>query len=250
MTAMSIIKKTGSWVLTIIIAALIGLITFFMTKRVFAMFQKKQANEAVLPAHFDSRDTIQYAPVLGHVLDTASDMTVNALLSGGLGPAVVMIYADWCRHCTDMMPAFEEAAVASGVQFVRIQGVAAPVTCQKHKVLGFPTILGIHENGTVMRFNDVRTSQKLLEFASSLMPSAKQMKVTPQVVGLVGPQNTGPAGLASPAEDTIVEIPDQIEIIPEVIAVTPNVSTVSTTGATAFTGSTGSTTSTASIIVP
>lgn len=217
MTAMSIIKKTGTWVLTIVIAALIGLITFFMTKRVFAMFQKKQANEAVVPAHFDSRDTIQYSPVSGRVFDTASDMTVNALLSGGLGPAVVMIYADWCRHCTDMMPAFEEAAVASGVQFVRIQGVAAPVTCQKHKVLGFPTILGIHENGTVMRFNEVRTSQKLLEFASSLMPSAK--KIDTPIVPSAKPNTTVP-------DNVIIEMPDEIEVIPEVIPIAPNVNTI------------------------
>jgi hypothetical protein len=53
-----------------------------MTKRVFAMFQKKQANEAIVPAHFDSRDTIQYTPVLGRVLDTASDMTVKCAFIG------------------------------------------------------------------------------------------------------------------------------------------------------------------------
>jgi hypothetical protein len=76
-----------------------------------------------------------------------------------------------------------------------------------------------------MRFNEVRTSQKLFRFASSLMPSAQ--KPVPMAVVPNGPNvASGPVAPKNPADAVIIEIPDQIEIVPEVVPVAPTVSTI------------------------
>lgn len=170
--------KSGMWILTILISILVTLGAFHITKRIISWTQKTKAAQAAAPIQFDSRDTVSYSPVPQKVFDSVSDMTVNAVLSGGLGPAVVMIYADWCVHCKNMMPAFEEAASKSSVQFIRIQGNAAPVVAQKHKVMGYPTILGISDTNQVHRFNEQRTVDKLVEFSNLLITK----KIPEQVV--------------------------------------------------------------------
>lgn len=197
--------KLGWYILTALISGLIALGAFFVTKRVLTYSQKQNANQATIVPQFDSRDTVAYNPVIGRVFDTSSDMTVNAVLSGGLGPAVVMIHAEWCRHCTDMMPAFDEAASKSSVAFVRIQGAAAPVTSTKHKVAGFPTILGISHDGKISRFQDLRTAEKLLEFAN------RQLAVPP---------------VPAPAPTAVVVAPTEVEILAEVHQVPPSVKPV------------------------
>jgi thiol-disulfide isomerase/thioredoxin len=109
--------------------------------------------------------------------------TVTFILEGGFGSAVVMVYADWCVHCRNMMPAFEAAAAKSNVPFVRIQGQTAPVTSSKHKVFGYPTVLGVKSNGEVVRFNESRTEENLLKFASELGDAAPTViAVAPEII--------------------------------------------------------------------
>jgi thiol-disulfide isomerase/thioredoxin len=169
---MTTLKKIASsaawWALTFLIASLVAVTAFFLSKRAFVAMKKQNA-EVVPPAPaFDSRDVAAFEPVAGKVFETTSDVTVHAILSGGYGPAVVMIYAEWCVHCRNMMPAFEAAAARSSVPFVRIQGHSAPVTSQKHKVLGYPTVVGVTQQGSVLHFSDARTEDKLLDFAKTL----------------------------------------------------------------------------------
>jgi thioredoxin-like negative regulator of GroEL len=197
--------KLGWYILTALISGLIALGAFFVTKRVLTYSQKNTANKAMIAPQFDSRDAVTYSPVLGRVLDTSSDMTVNAVLSGGLGPAVVMIHAEWCRHCTDMMPAYDEAAAKSSVPFIRIQGAAAPVTSAKHKVLGFPTIIAISHDGKISRFNDLRTAEKLLEFGN------RQAAVpAPEQIEIVVHQPTAEVHQVPPSIKPVSEAPDAL----------------------------------------
>lgn len=168
---MTAIKKWASklawYSLTGLLGVLVAALAFFVGKRVFTQMKKQQAPQPLVPS-FDMRDTVSYNPVPNKVFETVSDMTVNAVLSGGLGEAVVMIYADWCVHCRTLMPAFEAAAAKSNVPFIRIQGQSAPVTSTKHKILGYPTVLGINQQGTVVQFKEQRTEEELLRFAESL----------------------------------------------------------------------------------
>ena len=83
------------------------------------------------PADFKPDDLIRYVPEPGRAMTVSSDRTLDAVMSGKFGPAVVMIYAHWCVHCRNMMDAFEAAAAESSVQFVRVEGQNAPITARK-----------------------------------------------------------------------------------------------------------------------
>lgn len=169
------VSKAAWWTLTLIITALVATAAYIVGKRFIT--NKLAGNVPVhgTPASFDSRDVVQFMPVPSKVMDTTSDMTVNAVLDGGFGPAVVMIYAEWCVHCKTMMPAYEAAAAKANIPFVRVQGQSAPVASQKHKVFGYPTVLGVNAAGNVARFSEERSETKLLDFAglmAGLRPEA------------------------------------------------------------------------------
>lgn len=193
-----ILFKSGWWLLTGLIASIVAFTLFYVTKRIVGAGKQTAAAAATAPAAFDSRDTIAFNPVAGKVLDTASDMTVNAVLTGGMGPAVLMVYADWCVHCNIMMPVFEAAAARTGVPFVRIQGAAAPVTSQKQKIQGYPTILGVNKEGIVTRFQGVRNVDGLLAFVESLGGTVTQSAEAPAGSAAM----PAPDGAAAP--DTVV----------------------------------------------
>jgi thiol-disulfide isomerase/thioredoxin len=122
---------------------------------------------------FKPEDTISFVPQKGRVNVIESDKTVDAILKGQFGPAVVMYHADWCTHCKNMADAYESAAAESSVPFVKIQGHNAPVSSQQFGVTGYPTIFGVMASGGVpKRFAAMRTKESLLEFAGALgLPS-------------------------------------------------------------------------------
>jgi hypothetical protein len=70
------------------------------------------------------------------------------------------------------------------VPFIRIQGQSASVTSTKHKVLGYPTVLGITSTGVVKQFKEQRTEEELLKFADELKadPVPEVIQVAPSVV--------------------------------------------------------------------
>lgn len=83
---------------------------------------------------------------------------------------LIMFYAPWCGHCTNMKPAFAEAAQAlkkSG------GGILAAVDCtvnmkiqEKYKINGFPTIK-YFENGEFKKdFDGKRTTESIIAFVT------------------------------------------------------------------------------------
>jgi hypothetical protein len=58
------------------------------------------------------------------------------------------------------------------------------VTSTKHKVLGYPTVLGITASGVVRQFKEQRTEEELLKFAEDLKanPVPEVIQVAPAVV--------------------------------------------------------------------
>ena len=214
-------RKTGWWILTVLISILVVTGVYYVSRRVMKSITASKPDQPQIEAKFAVNDTVQFSPVSGKVFDTPSDMTVNAILAGGFGPAIVMIYADWCVHCRNMMPAYESAAAAAaslGVPLIRIQGAAAPVTCQKHKVLGFPTILGVTHDGNIQRFAEARTSEKLVSFASSLKSGASipdQVLVVPSVPSAqLAPVPAVPMVPTVPTVPTVSEVGAQQMQIP------------------------------------
>ena len=80
---------------------------------------------------------------------------------------ILMVYAPWCGHCKNMMPAFDMASTQTQVQFARLEGSKAPGFMQKHEIRGFPTILSVKDK-IISRYSGGRDAASLLAHASSL----------------------------------------------------------------------------------
>jgi thiol-disulfide isomerase/thioredoxin len=177
-TVLSVLKKT---VIGFIVVTLL-FVVYGLAKRAFIKFYPSKGPAVPeVQKEFALEDEVSFNPVLGSVNTVVSDKTIDALLSGKLGPAVVMFYADWCAHCRNMEHAYNEAAAKSHVPFVRISGVHAPVSSAKYGVNGYPTIFGTNILGPLPhRFNNARTSDNFLDFANQISP--KIVKDVPEII--------------------------------------------------------------------
>lgn len=167
---------------------------------------------------FSDKDSIQFRPVANGVTDLNSDKTTEAVLRGVFGPVVVMIYAEWCVHCKNMMAAFEEAAKQAKTPFVRAQGQFVPVAARRHNVSGYPTVLGVASDGTVARFNDERTVSKLLAFSNGLraeVPTPDPSKIMEPAAPLAA---APPLAAAAPPS-AAVAAPESVDVVNDYIVV-------------------------------
>lgn len=209
----------------------VSIVWFVMrfVNRMIAKAMGPKAAATAAPTDFKPEDTVQFVPALKGPTTVTSDRTIDAVLRGTFGPAVVMFYADWCTHCKNMMEAFEAAAAVAGVPFVKIQGHQAPITSQQFGVTGYPTLFGVMAAGGVpRRFAAMRTKEALLEFAGALglpgtlNPVVPVAPVAPSVASAVasavGP-TMGPvvAAVAPPLEppETLV-----VEALPPTVRIT------------------------------
>ena len=87
---------------------------------------------------------------------------------------VLLIYANWCGHCKDMMKAFEDAArhihdksktSTNKVVFMRAESSRAPKLANAPNIQGFPTIVGIFQNGKEFPYNGPRNMESFIKFA-------------------------------------------------------------------------------------
>jgi len=99
------------------------------------------------------------------VFDLRNDAEAEEFVSGDKG--VLMVYAPWCGHCKNMMPAYDSASTQTTVKFARLEGSNAPAFMAKHQIRGFPTILSIKDK-IISRYNSGRDEASLLAHASSL----------------------------------------------------------------------------------
>jgi thiol-disulfide isomerase/thioredoxin len=94
-------------------------------------------------------------------IQTAQEAT-EFLKEGGL----LMVYAQWCGHCKNMMPALEEASNAPGTRIARFEAGKEPKFMAEQAIRGFPTLLtkGTGE-GEFPKFNGGRDTQSLIQAA-------------------------------------------------------------------------------------
>ena len=155
------------WCKKTLVGLMICMTLWFMysfTKKLFSSKDRAQA-----PVSFDAKDSVQFKPEFGKVIDVSSDMTVDALLQGTFGPVVVMFYADWCTHCKNMADAYENAAKLSTIPFVRVDGGKVPISSRTYSITGYPTILGVaNVPGKPRHYAGLRTTEGLLEFSQGL----------------------------------------------------------------------------------
>ena len=176
------------WCKKTLIGLMICMTLWFLYSFTTKLFVTK--DRAQIPVSFDAKDSVQFKPEFGKVIDVASDMTVDALLQGTFGPVVVMFYADWCTHCKNMADAYENAAKISTIPFVRVDGGKVPISSRTYSVTGYPTILGVaNVPGKPRHYAGLRTTEGLLEFSQGL--SGRQLAAPTAVAAASqGPMNT------------------------------------------------------------
>jgi thiol-disulfide isomerase/thioredoxin len=99
------------------------------------------------------------------VFDLRTEAEAEEFVAGDKG--VLMVYAPWCGHCKNMMPAYDSASLKTPVKFARLEGSNAPAFMAKHQIRGFPTILSVKDK-IISRYNSGRDEASLLAHASSL----------------------------------------------------------------------------------
>lgn len=179
---MTEVKKTGlvSTVLKGLKTVVVGFVVLLMlwmaysfgSKALSKYFKSEVPIEA--PKTFELTDSVSYVPQLGLVNEINSDKTVDAILSGSLGPAVVLFHAEWCGHCKNMEFAYSAAAKTSTVPFVKVNGPSAPVSSSKYGVSGYPTMFGVSSLGLLNKYTNARTTEAFLQFTKLLVPEAKE----------------------------------------------------------------------------
>lgn len=103
--------------------------------------------------------------VAGHkVRELTTVEDARLFLSSGSG--VLLVYAPWCGHCKNMMPAFESASTKTDVPFARIEGQKAPAFMQEKEIRGFPTIFVNNKSNVSSKWQGGRDEGSMLAAAA------------------------------------------------------------------------------------
>lgn len=98
-----------------------------------------------------------------------NDKNFNDVVKGSGKFTLVDFYADWCRHCMNLMPTIEKLADIYAdvpeVQIVKINGdVDGKKITMKYDIPGFPTLLLFHGDDEPVEFNGMRDVESISNF--------------------------------------------------------------------------------------
>lgn len=116
------------------------------------------------------------------VKDAKSDEEALSFLVGNGKPKVILLHAQWCGHCRNMMKSFTDAAASSSVfsEWYRIDAGVSPSVVRRDDVKGFPTIFGVMPSGQLKQHTGGRDLNSLQAFVRSLsLPSSNSQLPLP-----------------------------------------------------------------------
>jgi thiol-disulfide isomerase/thioredoxin len=92
-------------------------------------------------------------------------------------PCLALFHADWCPHCKDLLPAWEDVKKAVAGRHLIVDIESKNPIMAHHKLPGFPTIRyfpeGIAANSKFLEYKGDRSTKSILDFLSSCMSQAK-----------------------------------------------------------------------------
>ena len=97
------------------------------------------------------------------------------------GPVIVWYYADWCGHCTDFDPAWNEYTNSCNNNKMKISNVKVnhdiiQKLSYSPEVQGYPTIQFHHKGKNLSEFNQNRTPEELMKFAKGNLKNLPKPK--------------------------------------------------------------------------
>jgi protein disulfide-isomerase A6 len=104
------------------------------------------------------------ASIPNKVVEVQSGAEATEFLKQG---GLLMVYAPWCGHCKNMMPALEEASNAPNTRIARFEGSKEPKFMAEQGIRGFPTLLTTGSGeGEFPKFTGGRDVQSLIQAAT------------------------------------------------------------------------------------
>ena len=105
------------------------------------------------------------------VRDVETDEEAKTSLLPTRNAKVVLVHANWCGHCRDMMPVFLDAAYKADreIEWIRVDAKHAPSVVKRSDLKGFPTIYGVKETGELVQHSGGRDLASLLKFSETLL---------------------------------------------------------------------------------
>jgi thiol-disulfide isomerase/thioredoxin len=84
-------------------------------------------------------------------------------------PRFLMFYVDWCPHCREALPEFEQLAGTqtlgmTAVDFVLVDHDKSKSEWSDYDVRGYPTMILETSNGTRVPYTGPRTAAAIIEF--------------------------------------------------------------------------------------
>lgn len=116
-----------------------------------------------------------------HIVDSATKIN-DFEKEHSKKPMVVWYYADWCGHCTDMEPAwndYKDKCKNLKVSLAKVNADIIKYLKKDPEVRGFPTIEFHNKGQKTAEFNENRNSEDLLNFTKKnlkLVQSEKPKK--------------------------------------------------------------------------
>lgn len=97
------------------------------------------------------------------------------------GPVIVWYYADWCGHCTDFDPAWNEYTNKCSNNKINISNAKVnhniiEKLSYSPEVQGYPTIQFHHKGKNLSEFNENRTPEELMKFAKGNLKNIPKSK--------------------------------------------------------------------------
>ena len=105
------------------------------------------------------------------VKDEASAMSLAKEMKNGTW--VVLYYAEWCGHCSQMKPEWNKfkSSCNKNVNIGEVEHSSMDLLHKRPEIKGYPTIRMYNNNTEVGEFEQERTEDKMLDFVNSHLSS-------------------------------------------------------------------------------
>lgn len=101
-------------------------------------------------------------------------------LDAGSDPTLVLVYAEWCGHCKDFMPTWDDFVESTnngqaiGVRLVKVSGPDAPEVVDMLGIKGFPTLVfmpnGLNDPSGAFHYLGERSIPAIRQFLNNPSP--------------------------------------------------------------------------------
>ena len=185
------------WICIVLVVIILAMAAFYY----YSQYYVKNVLQRDMMKDLEDRGSVTPSP---YVKDATSDAEAQSFITGDGTVKIILLHAQWCGHCRNMMNSFVSAAASSdkSITWHRVDANVSPSLVRRDDVKGFPTVFGVMASGQLKLHVGGRDEASLTAFAKSLVVAAKPAE-QPEVV-MVEENKL-------PEEEKVVDEPEQKE---------------------------------------